>query len=106
MILVDDNIIKVNGSKIILKAELASLFRSFKGNTSITKEDCHEMVDLGFLSDEELHDKFKEEFTTLKKKLEDIRKAINEEEEEEEPKKAEDSDKFDELLDKLFRDIL
>lgn len=105
MILIDDNIIKVTGSKLVIKAELASLFRSLKGNTSLTKDDCHEMVDLGFLSDEELHDKFKEEFTTLKKKLEDIRKAINEEEEEE-SKKAEESDKFDELLDKLFGDIL
>lgn len=108
MIHIDDSMIKVTGSKLAIKAELGSLFRSLMENTSLTKEDCHEMVDMGFLSKEELHDKFMDELARFKKNLEDIRKTVNseEKEEEEKSKESEDSDKLDELLDKLFGDIL
>ena len=52
--------IETSGPKFLISAELATLFHSFSKNSIFTKEEIHQIVDDGFMSEEELDARFAE----------------------------------------------
>lgn len=61
MIKVNCGSIELQGPKIIIEAELATLFHNFANNGTLTKERLHEIVDDGFLTEEELDDRIEKQ---------------------------------------------
>ena len=61
MIKVNCGCIETQGPKIIIEAELATLFHNFAKNDTFTKERLHQIVDDGFLTEEELDDRIEKE---------------------------------------------
>ena len=60
MIKVEFGHIETSGPKFIIAAELATLFNNFNKQGGFTKEEIHQIVDDGFLTDEELDARVKE----------------------------------------------
>ena len=61
MIKVNCEHIVIQGPRIIIEAELATLFHHFAESDTFTKERLHQIVDDGFLTDEELNDRIEKE---------------------------------------------
>lgn len=61
MIKVNCGCIETLGPRIIIEAELATLFHHFAENDTFTKERLHEIVNDGFLTVEELNDRIEKE---------------------------------------------
>ena len=61
MIKVNCGLIEVQGQKLIVEAELATLFHHFADMDTFTKERLHQIVDDGFLTEEELDDRIEKE---------------------------------------------
>lgn len=61
MIKVNCGHIEVAGPKIIIEAELATLCSYFANNDKFTKERLHQIVDDGFLTEEELDDRIEKQ---------------------------------------------
>ena len=61
MIKVNCEHIEVQGPKLIVEAELATLFHHWADNGTFTKERLHQIVDDGFLTVEELDDRIEKE---------------------------------------------
>lgn len=57
MIKVNCEHIEVQGPRLIVEAELATLFHHWADSGTFTKERLHQIVDDGFLTDEELDDR-------------------------------------------------
>ena len=60
MIKVELGHIETSGPKFIIMAELATLFNNFNRQGDFTKEEIQQIVNDGFLTDEELDAKFTE----------------------------------------------
>lgn len=60
MIKVELGHIETSGPKFLIQAELATLFHSMNKNSMFTKEEIHQIVDDGFMSEEELDARFAE----------------------------------------------
>lgn len=60
MIKVELGHIETSGPKFIIAAELATLFNNFNRQGDFTKEEIHQIVDDGFMTDEELDARFTE----------------------------------------------
>lgn len=60
MIKVELGHIEMSGPKFVIAAELATLFNSFNRDGDFTKEEIHQIVDDGFLTDEELNARVEE----------------------------------------------
>lgn len=61
MIKVNCEHIEVQGPKLIIEAELATLFNYWADNGTFTKERLQELVNDGFLTEEELDDRIEKE---------------------------------------------
>ena len=61
MIKVNCGHIEVQGPKLIIEAELATLFHYWADNGTFTKERLQEIVNDGFLTEEELDDRIEKE---------------------------------------------
>lgn len=58
MIKVELGHIETSGPKFIIAAELVTLFNNFNRQGDFTKEEIHQIVDDGFMTDEELDARF------------------------------------------------
>lgn len=61
MIKVNCGHIEVQGPKILIEAELATLFHYWADNGTFTKEKLQEIVNDGFLTEEELDDRIEKQ---------------------------------------------
>ena len=61
MIKVSCGHVTVLGPEIIIGAELATLFHHFAESDTFTKKRLHQIVDDGFLTEEELNDRIEKE---------------------------------------------
>lgn len=52
--------IEMSGPKFLIEAELATLFNSINKDGKFTKEEMHQIVDDGFMTDDELNARFVE----------------------------------------------
>lgn len=71
MIKVNCGHIETSGHKILIQAELATLFHSISKDSMFTKEEIHQIVDDGFMTDEELDARFAESCAESGKSEED-----------------------------------
>lgn len=71
MIKVNCGCIETSGPKFLIQAELATLFHSINKDSMFTKEEIHQIVDDGFMTDEELDARFAENCEESGKSKED-----------------------------------
>lgn len=75
MIKVELGHIETSGPKFIIAAELATMFNSMNKHGMFTKEEIHQFVDDGFMTDEELDAKVEE---SCKESGQSVEEGMNE----------------------------